>query len=108
MYPYLFCGYSSSFCIASGGREVVPDFIKIDTEGAEFDVLRGATQVLQMYHPELFIEIHGATRALKEENIENVVRFLEEQGYSIYHVESRQEVALAHCQVAMEGHIYCK
>ena len=93
--------------VASSEGEVVPDFIKIDTEGAEFDVLRGATQVLQMYHPELLIEVHGATRALKEMNIENVVRFLEELDYSICHVESRQEVSLANCRIAAEGHIYC-
>ena len=94
--------------IAYEGKAYPPDFIKIDAEGADYDILKGAIKVLQMYHPELFIEIHGATRALKENNIENIVQFLQEQGYQIYHVESEQEVSLVKCHIAREGHIYCK
>jgi FkbM family methyltransferase len=36
-----------------------PNVIKIDVEGAELLVLRGATRTLTEYHPWLFIEIHG-------------------------------------------------
>jgi Methyltransferase FkbM domain len=36
-----------------------PDFIKIDVEGAEADVLRGATHVLSTAHPGLVVETHG-------------------------------------------------
>ena len=94
--------------VSSNGDEAVPDFIKIDTEGAEFDILKGAIRLLRMYHPELFIEIHGATWVLKEKNIENVVRLLQEQEYSIYHVESDRAISLRNCRLASEGHIYCK
>lgn len=38
-----------------------PSFIKIDVEGAEADVLRGAANLLQRHRPVLAIEIHNIT-----------------------------------------------
>ncbi len=40
------------------------DWIKMDVEGAELDVLRGATQVLKTSAPSLFIEVHSTREAL--------------------------------------------
>jgi hypothetical protein len=39
---------------------VMPDFIKVDVEGAEVDVLRGATNTLADNHPALVVEVHSA------------------------------------------------
>ena len=36
-----------------------PDIIKIDVEGAEFEVLEGASRALTEFHPTIFLEIHG-------------------------------------------------
>jgi FkbM family methyltransferase len=36
-----------------------PDIIKIDVEGAEFEVLEGATRAISEFHPTIFLEIHG-------------------------------------------------
>jgi hypothetical protein len=36
-----------------------PDLIKIDAEGAEEMILRGAEQTLRQYTPTLYIELHG-------------------------------------------------
>jgi hypothetical protein len=36
-----------------------PDFIKVDVEGGEADVLRGAMKLLAQYHPTLFLATHG-------------------------------------------------
>ena len=35
-----------------------PDIIKIDVEGAEFDVLRGAEQTIKKYHPKILLATH--------------------------------------------------
>jgi hypothetical protein len=36
-----------------------PNVVKIDVEGAEVRVLKGAVQTLTQFRPKLFIEIHG-------------------------------------------------
>lgn len=40
-------------------RHFVPDFIKIDVEGAEAEVLRGAAQILREHGPALLVEVHS-------------------------------------------------
>ncbi len=41
-----------------------PDVIKIDVEGAEVDVLKGAMKTLSKYRPSLLIELHGTNEAV--------------------------------------------
>src|ERR1700722_11234750 len=36
-----------------------PDFVKIDVEAAELEVLEGMRQTLSTHHPRLFIEVHS-------------------------------------------------
>jgi FkbM family methyltransferase len=36
-----------------------PNVLKIDVEGAEWDVLQGATRALAEFHPKIFLELHG-------------------------------------------------
>lgn len=40
-------------------KEIRVDFIKIDVEGAEDDVLRGARRTLETFHPMMVIELHN-------------------------------------------------
>jgi len=37
-------------------NHIAPDFIKIDVEGAEEDVIRGGLEVLRMHHPIVWFE----------------------------------------------------
>lgn len=65
----------------------LPDFIKIDVEGHEYHVLRGAATILD-HHPILFIEAAQSLRKLKRNftNSHFIEMFtaLEEKGYKIY------------------------
>lgn len=53
-----------------------PRFVKIDVEGAEYDVLRGMRSTLERYHPILFIERGSGLDAART--------LLAEQGYALY------------------------
>ena len=44
--------------LVSEGRIPLPDVMKIDVEGAEAEVLRGAMQTLQACHPLLYLDTH--------------------------------------------------
>ena len=46
-------------CIYGETRLRPPDIIKIDVEGAELEVLEGASRALAEFHPVVFLEIHG-------------------------------------------------
>jgi FkbM family methyltransferase len=84
-----------------------PDFIKIDIEGMELPALRGMTSTLQQHHPELYLEMHGATIEQKDENVRAIVAFLTAAGYSrILHVESGALITPANATAARRGHLY--
>ncbi|HEX3437666.1 MAG TPA: FkbM family methyltransferase [Pseudacidobacterium sp.] len=40
----------------------VPDFIKMDIEGAEDQALEGGVKTLANYHPHLIVEVHGTEK----------------------------------------------
>jgi len=45
--------------MVQGGELPAPDYIKVDVEGAEVQVLRGASQMLCDRHPVIFLATHG-------------------------------------------------
>jgi FkbM family methyltransferase len=40
-------------------KAIVPTVVKIDTEGYELNVLKGAERILSLNHPKLLIEVHS-------------------------------------------------
>lgn len=64
--------------LLSRSGEPPPDMMKIDTEGAEVTVLRGAAGVLERHSPRLLIATHGPELARQ------VAQFLAVRGYHCY------------------------
>jgi FkbM family methyltransferase len=62
------------------------DFVKMDVEGAEGEVLAGMSASLRRDKPTLLIELHGVTDS---EEKHPAVRFLRENGYTIQSLGSR-------------------
>ena len=57
-----------------------PQLIKIDVEGAEISVLKGAVKTLEVHKPTFVVEIHGPQNALK------IWKLLQNTGYTWYHL----------------------
>lgn len=65
------------------GRKA-PGLLKIDVEGAEYLVLRGAQRLLQQCHPLVVLEYHSINSRRQ------CVAYLKERGYSITGIENRR------------------
>ena len=57
------------------------DAIKIDVEGAELSVLRGAFQTLKRFHPKLVLEVIPSQLAAFQSTPEDLTKLLKEAGY---------------------------
>ena len=62
------------------------DFIKVDVEGFEYNVLKGAEQTIDRYSPILFIEIADAIKGRKYRNplYKDTLKWLWKKGYVIF------------------------
>jgi len=49
------------------------DFIKLDTEGAEFKILQGGLQTLRRFHPKILVEYHLFKDGAIQYNIHNLL-----------------------------------
>lgn len=68
-----------------------PDFLKIDTEGAEIPVLEGMTETLDRHHPTIVLEMgdhvcSSTGNGLSRRNVD----FLLEHGYEVFEYRNRE------------------
>lgn len=83
-----------------------PDFVKIDVEGMEYDVLLGMSKTLDVRKPFLFIELHGVSETSKIANSKKLIDYLKPFGYALYHVESNAMIDAHDQSVPGIGHIF--
>jgi FkbM family methyltransferase len=85
-----------------------PDFVKIDVEGLELDVLNGMTATIRRSLPYLYLEMHGADLQDKIERTTEIVRTLASAGYDrIFHIESARLHDELAASVSSRGHLFC-
>lgn len=60
------------------------DLLMVDVEGAEVQVLQGATRTVEQFHPDLIIECH------EREHRDWLTTWLERAGYNLAHVHEPQ------------------
>lgn len=79
-------------------KESRVDFIKIDTEGYELEVLMGLKETIKKHHPKILIELSPCYYRLRDENIgKNIINFLLENEYSIEDLVYDKKISLTSC-----------
>jgi FkbM family methyltransferase len=63
------------------------DFMKIDVEGHEFEVLEGGKETIAQFKPIIFMEFNELTRTLSHRSMKMFEDFFEGQGYSLFGLE---------------------
>ena len=71
---------------------LVPTFVKIDVEGAELDVLKGAAHVLARHRPRLLLSLHPRRLAGVGLDCDTVRQWLTTRDYQWHVVGEDQEV----------------
>jgi FkbM family methyltransferase len=66
-----------------------PDFIKVDVEGGELFVLKGAAKTLEKYHPKIMMEYADGNCKAAGYDRNDLVDFLKPFGYKFYSIENR-------------------
>jgi FkbM family methyltransferase len=85
-----------------------PDFVKIDVEGFELQVLRGMAKLLAEVGPALFIEVHGEDSGARASTAREVLGFLQSFGYGAYHVEAYRPVTAVDVPGGASVHLLCE
>jgi FkbM family methyltransferase len=80
-----------------------PDFIKVDVEGMELEVLHGMWMLVTQRKPKLWVEIHTQDSIRASQ----VVDWLLEAGYLIFHVEGRAKITSSAVPLHHSDHLYC-
>ena len=76
------------YVIANKIREI--DFIKIDVEGAEYLVLKGAENVLKKYSPVIMLELQDVRTKSFGYSPEDLINYLGGFGYHLYEIVEKE------------------
>tara|TARA_X000000950_G_scaffold289477_1_gene413956 strand:+ start:1344 stop:2198 length:855 start_codon:yes stop_codon:yes gene_type:complete len=85
---------STTLDIFCNSNNVYPDIIKVDIEGSEIEMLRGAKKILKKYKPLIFLSYHPYH--IKKLGYQNSLIFdiLTKLNYKIYDLEGNQPLKL--------------
>jgi FkbM family methyltransferase len=69
---------------ASARLNVIPNFIKLDIEGYEYEAIKGSVAFLSQHRPVIFLELHLNYLEERKLSPQSVVELLHQSGYSFF------------------------
>lgn len=75
----------------SNGVERI-DFLKMDVQGAEIDILKGGSEVITRFRPAIFAEAAPSTQSDSRQSLEDLYDILSVYGYRVYHIGKNGEL----------------
>jgi FkbM family methyltransferase len=91
---------------ASARLGVVPNFIKLDIEGYEYEAIKGSISFLTAHRPTIFLELHLNYLEQRKLSAKSVVDLLRQCGYSFFTYRGA-EVAAADVYGSPLGNFHC-
>lgn len=82
------------------------DFLKIDTEGAELDVLKGATKALKDHKIKTVQFEYGGTYPDAKTTLKQVFQFLTDFGYHVFRITEKGVIPMLQWQDQYENYQY--
>jgi hypothetical protein len=79
------------------------DFMKIDTDGWELDVLNGAKEVLKLHHPKILFEFSPWHLQRSGSDPQSLFAYLEEAGYRISYEDGSPVRSLDHALASVQS-----
>jgi FkbM family methyltransferase len=73
-------------------KKIVPDFIKMDIEGAESIAIRGMVNTLKNHRPEIFMELHSFGRLTLVENAREIAAVLGPLNYHVVYLRTGKPI----------------
>ncbi len=83
-------------------------FIKIDVEGAECQVLKGARHLLQKYHPLILMEVNEHMTRRMGYSPDELFNHLRGIGYDIYRLKDGRLIPYEHRQECRTNSFFCQ
>lgn len=83
------------------------DFIKIDVEGFEFQVLLGLKETISKYKPRIIFEYDDNYWVKTGQHIDDCYLFLQELGYTIYQISPVGCELIKHKEDIKGGNLFC-
>lgn len=80
-------------------KKMKPDFLKIDVEGNELNVLQGGIEILKKYKPKILVEIE--TRHVGREKMIETFAFMADLGYTGYFINGINRMPLSDFSVEL-------
>ncbi len=85
------------------------DFIKIDVEGEELNVLRGGQETIERFSPDVMMELNKHHLDRAGETPEDVLSYWDKQDYSVYRIGYNGEIKPVESPDQLDEHqnLYC-